>query len=70
MVRLARPSNRPIQLRYFCPTERREVRISTGTCDENEAKRQQRDLERRLAEGEQHLTGKRIVVPIKHVPMN
>ena len=43
-VRLAKPTGRPIQLRYFCPIERREVRISTGTRDEVEALRQRPGL--------------------------
>ncbi len=47
-VRLARPTNRAIQLRYFCPDQKREIRISTGTRDEDEALRQKQELEAKL----------------------
>ena len=50
-VRIARPSNRPFQLRYDCPIEKRQVRISTGTRDEAEAERQKAELEARLLLG-------------------
>ena len=50
-VRIARPANRPFQLRYTCPIEGREVRISTGTRDESEAARQRRELEAKLLLG-------------------
>jgi len=38
-VRIVRPSGRPFQLRYRCPIEKREIRTSTGTRDEEEAER-------------------------------
>ena len=41
-VRIGRPSRRPFQLRYTCPVEDREVRISTKTRDECEAERQKK----------------------------
>lgn len=50
-VRIARPSGRPFQLRYDCPIEKREVRISTGTRDEDEVARQKAELEARLLLG-------------------
>jgi len=50
-VRMAHPKDRPFQLRYSCPTEKREIRISTGTHDENEAERQKAELEARLLLG-------------------
>jgi len=50
-VRLVLPAKRPYQLRYDCPVEKREVRISTGTRDEAEAKRLKRELEAKLVLG-------------------
>ena len=50
-VRIARPANRPFQLRYDCPIEKRQIRISTGTRDEAEAERQKAELEAKLLLG-------------------
>jgi integrase len=50
-VRMACAKGRPIQLRYYCPIERREVRISTGTYDSEEAEDQKRKLEAKLLLG-------------------
>ncbi len=50
-VRIARPKGRPFQLRYDCPVEKRQVRISTGCRDEAEAKRQKTELEAKLLLG-------------------
>ena len=50
-VRIARPKNRPIQLRYKCPVEQREIRISTNTYDEAEAEQQKAKLEAKLLLG-------------------
>ena len=50
-VRMACPKGRPIQLRYFCPNENREIRISTGTHDQAEAERQKAELEAKLLLG-------------------
>ena len=50
-VRIARPANRPFQLRYDCPVEKRQIRISTGTRDEAEAERQKAELEAKLLLG-------------------
>lgn len=50
-VRMAKPAGRPIQLRYFCPVEKREIRISTQTYDEAEAQEQLDKLEAKLLLG-------------------
>ncbi len=50
-VRIVRPSQRPFQLRYVCPVEKREIRISTGCRDEVEAERQKAELEAKLLLG-------------------
>lgn len=50
-VRIACPEGRLIQLRYTCPTQKREIRISTGTTDVTEAERQKAELEARLLLG-------------------
>lgn len=50
-VRIVRPANRPFQLRYFCPDEKREIRISTGTKDELDAEHQKDELEAKLLLG-------------------
>ncbi len=50
-VRIARPANRPFQLRYTCPVEKREIRVSVGSRDENDTQRQKSELEARLLLG-------------------
>lgn len=50
-VRIARPEGRPFQLRFKCPIEKREVRISIGSRDEDEALRLKRELEAKLTLG-------------------
>jgi integrase len=50
-VRLAVPKNRPIQLRYYCPEAKREIRMSTGTRDLEAAEQQKAELEARLLLG-------------------
>lgn len=50
-VRIVRCPGRPHQLRYDCPTEKRQVRISTGTRDDEEAERQKAELEAKLLLG-------------------
>jgi integrase len=50
-VRIARPSGRPFQLRYRCPTENREIRISLGCRDEEVAAQEKSKLEARLLLG-------------------
>ncbi|QDS99047.1 hypothetical protein [Adhaeretor mobilis] len=51
-VRMAKPKGRPIQLRYTCPVENREIRISTGTHDESQAEGQKKELEAKLLLGQ------------------
>ncbi len=63
-VRIARPRGRPYQLRYFCPEQRREVRVSIGTRDEDDAEQQKRELEARLLLGiETPVKAKRVYGP-------
>ena len=50
-VRIARPAGRPFQLRYFCPNEQREIRVSVGCRDEHEAQHQKKELEAKLLLG-------------------
>src|SRR5437868_1817580 len=50
-VRIAAPAGRPLQLRYTCPTEGREIRISTNTYDLAEAETQRDKLAARLTLG-------------------
>ncbi|HMP78923.1 MAG TPA: tyrosine-type recombinase/integrase [Pirellulaceae bacterium] len=50
-VRIARPAGRPYQLRYKCPVEKREIRISIGSRDEDEVQRLKRELESKLILG-------------------
>lgn len=50
-VRIVRPAGRPFQLRYTCPVEKREIRISTGGRDDQEATRLRKELEAKLLLG-------------------
>lgn len=50
-VRLAMPSGRPIEVRYTCPTEKREIRISTGTRDPEAAQAQADAIKAKLLLG-------------------
>lgn len=59
-VRIARPAKRPFQLRYDCPIEKRQVRISTGTRDEAEAERQKAELEAKLLLGIETRPGRNV----------
>lgn len=61
-VRIARPASRPFQLRYDCPIEKRQIRISTGTRDEAEAERQKAELEAKLLLGLETKTGRNAVL--------
>ncbi len=61
-VRIARPEGRPFQLRYDCSIEKREVRISTGTRDEDDAERQKTELEARLLLGLETKPGRQQVL--------
>ena len=56
-VRIVRYSDRPYQLRYDCPVERRQIRISTGTRDDEEAEQQKAVLEAKLLLGLSTSTG-------------
>ena len=50
-VRIAAPEGRPLQLRYTCPVEGREIRISTNTHDMKEAETQRDKLAAKLVLG-------------------
>ena len=50
-VRIVRYPDRPYQLRYDCPVEKRQIRISTGTRDDDEAEQQKAELEAKLLLG-------------------
>lgn len=57
-VRIVQPAGRPFQLRYKCPIEKREIRISTGGRDEEEAERLKAELEAKLILGIEARSGK------------
>ena len=65
-VRIARPAGRPFQLRYFCPNEQREIRVSIGCRDEREAQHQKAELEAKLLLGIPAQKRKRMYGP--HMP--
>ena len=50
-VRIVRYPDRPYQLRYDCPVEKRQIRISTGTREDEEAERQKAELQAKLLLG-------------------
>lgn len=50
-VRIAAPEGRPLQLRYTCPKEGREIRISTNTYDPKDAEVQRDKLAAKLTLG-------------------
>jgi integrase len=50
-VRIVQPSGRPFQIRYFCPIEKREIRMSVGSRDMAEAERLKSEVEARLLLG-------------------
>lgn len=50
-VRIVRTAGRPFQLRYTCPTTKREIRISTGTRDEITAENLRTELQAQLVLG-------------------
>src|SRR4029453_9518431 len=56
-VKLSFPKGRPIQLRYWCPVENRDIRLSTGTINEAEAGDQRGGLEDQLLLGIQRRKG-------------
>ncbi len=57
-VRIVRYPDRPFQLRYDCPVEKRQIRISTGTRDDAEAELQKAELEAKLLLGLSISTGR------------
>lgn len=59
-VRIARPANRPFQLRYTDPVTKKEVRVSCGTRDEFEIARQKTELEAKLLLGLQPTTKRQL----------
>lgn len=61
-VRIVRPSGRPFQLRYKCPVELREIRISVGSRDEDEAEQMKSELEAKLVLGIETRPGKEATV--------
>lgn len=61
-VRIVRPSGRPFQLRYKCPIEQREIRISVGSRDEDEAEQLKSELEAKLVLGMETRPGKEAMV--------
>ncbi|CAN5360154.1 hypothetical protein BH11PLA2_BH11PLA2_38470 [soil metagenome] len=63
-VRIARPSGRPYQLRYYCPKQKREIRVSLASRDEREATQRKKELEAELLLGiESKLAGSLILGP-------
>ena len=50
-VRIAAPKNRPLQVRYFCKTEDREIRISVGSKDMDDALQLKQEIEAKLLLG-------------------
>lgn len=61
-VRIARPAGRPFQLRYKCPIEQREIRVSVGNRDEDEAEQLKAELEAKLLLGIETVAGKKVVL--------
>ena len=61
-VRIVRYADRPYQLRYDCPVEKRQVRISTGTRNDAEAEQQKAELEAKLLLGLSISAGRAIVL--------
>ncbi len=47
-VRIAQPAGRPYQIRYRCPAENREIRISVGSRDRDEAEQLKLEIEAKL----------------------
>lgn len=50
-VHIARPAGRPFQLRYHCPLQKKQVRISISTRDETIAQERKQELEAKLLLG-------------------
>jgi len=47
-VRIANPKGRLFQVRYYCPEEKREIRISTGSREREEAEKVKAEIEAKL----------------------
>lgn len=56
-VRIAEPKGRPFQIRYTCPEQKREVRVSVGSRDMAEAERMKGEIEAKLVLGIQVSVG-------------
>jgi len=50
-IRIARPSGRPYQIRYKCPVEGREIRMTVGNRDDAQALRMKAELEAKFLLG-------------------
>lgn len=50
-VRIAQPSGRPFQVRYYCPAEKREIRVSVGSRELAEAEDLKATIEAKLRLG-------------------
>lgn len=50
-VRIAKPSNRPFQVRYTCPVQKKEIRISVGSRDVDDAEQLKSEIEAKLLLG-------------------
>ncbi|QDU09796.1 site-specific integrase [Gimesia aquarii] len=50
-VRIAKPANRPFQVRYTCPIEKKEIRISAGSRDIDDAEQLKSEIEAKLLLG-------------------
>lgn len=50
-VRIANPSGRPLQVRYYCPNKGREIRISVGSRDLADAEALKSEIEAKLLLG-------------------
>jgi integrase len=50
-VRIAKPTGRPFQIRYTCPIGKREIRVSVGSRDIEEAERMKKEIEARFVLG-------------------
>ncbi len=61
-IRIAAPKNRPLQLRYFCPKENREIRISVGSRDMEDAERLKKEIEAKFLLGIEVRSDKKIVL--------
>ncbi|WP_417739164.1 tyrosine-type recombinase/integrase [Rosistilla oblonga] len=61
-VRIAAPKNRPLQIRYFCPKEGREIRVSVGSRDMEDAERLKKEIEAKFLLGIEVRSEKKLVL--------